>query len=111
MSDENGSYNVPFLIPGTSSVGVEKEAFNNRKPGEEFSVKALFSDGKNGEWMWVSVDSIEDGDISGSLENSPVDVRDVSRGDQVRVRAAEIGDWVYSRNGIDHGGFRRILFR
>lgn len=79
------------------------EAFLNRTPGDQFHVKALFTDGANGEWMWIEVGSIQGEYLIGSLQNSPVQVRHPARGDEVRVR--EIGDWCFSRDGNNYGGF------
>ena len=59
-------------------------AFARRAPGDTFSVKSAFSDGKQTEWMWIRVESIEpDGEggqrIKGTLASEPVYARNVAR--------------------------------
>jgi uncharacterized protein YegJ (DUF2314 family) len=60
--------------------------------------------------MWVEVASIDGDEIRGTLSNRPVNVRTVAEGDDVSVRAAEIGDWAYFRGENRHGGFSLALF-
>jgi len=81
------------------------QAFEAGLPNEGFAVKALFSDGEAGEWMWVAVSSINAEEIRGTLGNSPVNVLSVHEGDSVTVQASEIGDWVYSDGKQLVGGF------
>jgi uncharacterized protein YegJ (DUF2314 family) len=80
-------------------------AFQRRSPNQSFSVKALFTDGRHGEWMWVAVSSVDGEAIQGKLGNTPVDVRNVREGDPVTIRASEIGDWVYNAGERIVGGF------
>ncbi len=86
------------------------EAFRQRKPGDTFVVKSCFSDEAGGEWMWVEVASVEGDEIRGVLGNRPVNVHSVSEGDEVCVRASEIGDWAYIRGEKRFGGFSIALF-
>jgi len=80
-------------------------AFEHRCAEQSFSVKAHFIDGDSQEWMWVSVSSIVDGAINGSLGNAPVNVQNVREGDKVTLRASEIGDWVYNDGETLIGGY------
>jgi uncharacterized protein YegJ (DUF2314 family) len=85
------------------------KAFETRQPDQIFAVKALFTDKEQGEWMWVNVSSIGDGMIEGKLGNRPASVRNVHEGDQVTVRASEIGDWLYQEGKRLVGGFSLSL--
>jgi uncharacterized protein YegJ (DUF2314 family) len=71
------------------------QAFQRQHPNQSFSVKALFTDGDHGEWMWIVVSSINGEMIEGTLGNEPVEVKNIREGDRVKVRASEIGDWGY----------------
>jgi uncharacterized protein YegJ (DUF2314 family) len=84
-------------------------AFQNGKPNESFGVKAFFTDGKCGEWMWIAVSSIDGEAVRGNLGNTPVDVTGIKEGDPVTVQASEIGDWVYSDGKKLVGGFSLAL--
>jgi uncharacterized protein YegJ (DUF2314 family) len=81
------------------------QALNGRSPNQDFGVKAFFTDGEHGEWMWVAVSSIDGEAIQGKLGNAPVEVRDVHEGDTVTVQTSAIGDWIYSSGEQLVGGF------
>lgn len=81
------------------------QAFEKRQPSQTFAVKALFTDGEQGEWMWINISSIKDGTIEGRVENKPASVHNVREGDQVSVKASEIGDWAYQAGEKLVGGF------
>jgi uncharacterized protein YegJ (DUF2314 family) len=81
------------------------QAFQRRRPNQNFSVKALFTDGEHGEWMWVVVSAIKGEAIQGKLGNTPVEVRGLHVGDPVTIQASEIGDWVYGNGKEIVGGF------
>lgn len=85
------------------------DAFQKRTSGDRFLVKAPFTDGENGEWMWVEVTGIEGVHLVGTLQNSPLQVANIEIGDETRVLATEIGDWYYLQNGNGHGGFSQAL--
>src|SRR5207249_4234043 len=57
-------------------------AFANRTAADDFLVKALFKDGDNGEWMWLEVVSIQDGYLTGPLQNRPAQIRSLAIGDE-----------------------------
>jgi uncharacterized protein YegJ (DUF2314 family) len=84
-------------------------AFQHRQPEDTFLVKAPFTEGENGEWMWIEVASIHSGRVIGPLHSDPASLRNVVQGDQVEAREADIGDWYYVQNGTEHGGFSRAL--
>jgi len=81
------------------------QAFEKRQPSQTFAVKALFTDGEQGEWMWIDISSIKDGTIEGRVENKPASVHNVREGDRVSVKASEIGDWAYQAGEKLVGGF------
>jgi uncharacterized protein YegJ (DUF2314 family) len=80
-------------------------AFENRQPDESHLVKAPFGEGANVECMWVSVTALENDVIFGLLQNDPVNVPRVRKGDRVQIALADMNDWLtVSRDG-SKGGF------
>jgi len=84
-----------------------EEAFQNRRPGQRFAVKARFSDGKESEaeWMWVEITALSGDVVEGKLLNKPVHIVSVHEGDIVRVPASTLGDWMYNDGREPRGGF------
>ncbi|HEY8667167.1 MAG TPA: DUF2314 domain-containing protein [Tepidisphaeraceae bacterium] len=77
----------------------------SRKDDDEFLVKALFSEGDIREVMWVEVEKIENGTITGQLMDDPEDLKNLKEGDSVQVKEQEIQDWRYTDSFGDHGAF------
>jgi uncharacterized protein YegJ (DUF2314 family) len=80
-------------------------AFARREPETPFLIKAPFSDGDNRESMWLTVERIHEGTVTGRLQNEPVNVRGLERGQQVTVKLDIVEDWVYPEGGQLLGGF------
>jgi len=73
---------------------------------ERFIIKAEFSEGKKREYMWVTVDSIEDDTIYGVLINDPHELMNVYRGSDVVISHDRLNDWIFPGTGGDPvGGF------
>lgn len=82
------------------------EAFRSPRPGQvNFSVKLPVSDGKNTEFIWVAVVSIEEDEILGDLANQPAALRFMKEGDRVRGKLADLNDWAWIESGEMVGGF------
>ncbi|HYG75346.1 MAG TPA: DUF2314 domain-containing protein [Planctomycetota bacterium] len=80
-------------------------AFETRKSGQKFAIKAPFSDGEHTEYMWMSVSGIENDVIYGQLENDPVNVRGMKLGSRVKTTLPDLNDWIYSNGNEPVGGF------
>jgi uncharacterized protein YegJ (DUF2314 family) len=81
-------------------------AFRARKSADHvFAIKARFAEGEEEEFMWVSVQKIEDTSITGRLENSPAALKWFKEGDTVTVQLADLNDWIYAADGQSIGGF------
>jgi uncharacterized protein YegJ (DUF2314 family) len=72
---------------------------------EQFSVKAPISSDGITEFIWISVTAMENQMIYGTLANQPVALNGLASGDRVRVPVSTLCDWIYTRDGQDHGGF------
>lgn len=73
--------------------------------GEGFAVKTAFREGEDREFMWVLVDAIEGEHLAGRLDNDPVHITRFKAGARVRVKAANICDWLYVKDGAMVGNF------
>jgi uncharacterized protein YegJ (DUF2314 family) len=82
------------------------EAFSRNTDAEApFAVKARFADVGHEEFMWVSVQQIDDDVITGKLGNSPATLKHVKEGDIVTVCTADLNDWIYVSGDQQVGGF------
>ncbi len=73
--------------------------------GENFSVKAPVSDGRNTEFIWIEVAEIDGENIAGDLANDPVDLQFMKLGSRVRTSLDKLNDWAYIKDGELVGGF------
>jgi uncharacterized protein YegJ (DUF2314 family) len=82
-------------------------AFEGRDDEDDapFLVKAPFSHHDFTEFMWVKVTGIENNVIYGRLGNEPANIPRLHEGDRVRVKEAEVNDWMYVSQGKHVGGF------
>lgn len=69
-------------------------AFEERA-GENFSVKAPVTAGDNTEFIWISVEAVENDVIYGRLANEPIDLGSLKIDSQVRVAAEDLNDWAF----------------
>jgi uncharacterized protein YegJ (DUF2314 family) len=86
-------------------------AFENRRPHQAFSVKARLGNDQVAEFMWITVSGIENGWIYGRLDNDPIELRTLRCGDRVRVRIADINDWLIIDGQSVIGGFTIEVLR
>lgn len=76
----------------------------HQKAGENFSIKAPLTHGDNVEFIWISVNSIADGKITGELANDPMDLGPLKLGSIVTVPESTLNDWAYvDSSGEPHG--------
>lgn len=85
------------------------QAYHRRTPNDVFVVKAPIRQGNDCEWMWISLASITADELSGTIAHVPALLRGIAKGDPVRVRLADLGDWMYSIEGKLIGGFTEDL--
>lgn len=85
--------------------------FEERQPEQTFSVKARIGDDEAAEFMWISVTGLENGWIYGRLDNDPIELTSIRCGDRVRVRVADLNDWLYTDGDQMVGGFTIEVLR
>ena len=74
--------------------------------GEHLSIKAPFREGEITEWMWVDVFSWKGDTFEGTLDNDPEQVTSFKAGQKVRVKLAEVADFIHVRaDGSQSGGY------
>lgn len=88
-----------------------ESAFEERRPDQNFAVKARIGSNDNFEYMWLSVTGIENGFIYGKLDNDPVELTSIRCGDKVRVALRELNDWLFTDGERMHGGFTIEVLR
>jgi len=84
------------------------DAYRNRseEDSDRFIVKAEFREGKQCEYMWVTVSSIDDDGVRGTLMNDPHELLDIHRGAEVHFELDRLNDWIYPDRDEEHvGGF------
>lgn len=80
------------------------EAFNSGK-AQHCAVKAPVTVGPRTEFIWITVESIKDGLISGRLGNEPIDLGDLKLDSRVTVESDVVADWVFFQNEEPRGLF------
>jgi uncharacterized protein YegJ (DUF2314 family) len=80
-------------------------AFENRESGQLFSVKVPVRQGKQIEYMWLSVSALEHEMLYGRLDNEPVMMKQLHAGDRLLVLVRDLNDWLYTRGDTLAGGF------
>lgn len=71
---------------------------------EELTIKAMFTDGDQVEWMWVDVVAFKGDTFAGTLANVPRLVTTVRKGQKVQVKLADVGDYFHERPGAPRAG-------
>jgi uncharacterized protein YegJ (DUF2314 family) len=71
-------------------------AFEARKPDHTFAVKARIEEGDACEFMWILVERLEGEQISGKINNEPVQLKQVRLGDAWTVERGDVLDWLFT---------------
>jgi uncharacterized protein YegJ (DUF2314 family) len=89
-----------------STIGQFIYALQSPRAGQTlFAVKAKFIDGDDVEYMWLTDLRYENGDFLGVVNNEPSVVSNVRMGQEYRVSAYEIDDWMILDNEQIVGGY------
>jgi uncharacterized protein YegJ (DUF2314 family) len=90
------------IAKARAGVGTFLESFAKGEPGQ-YAVKAMITDGEEHEHFWLSDIAVQDGVVTGTIDNEPGIVTNVKIGQKWSVKAAEISDWMIIRDGRIHG--------
>lgn len=77
----------------------------DRDESRQFAVKAPVTVAGRTEFMWIATTAIENGVLYGTLDNQPVSLPGLRRGDRVRVAVFKLNDWLYTQDDRSFGGF------
>lgn len=90
-----------------------KKSFRNMGTKHNYvhAVKVRFdSETGNHEWMWVSLDKWKGRTVEGFLENEPIHLKKLKKGNRINMSDRDIFDWVIVADGtILDGGFTEAL--
>jgi uncharacterized protein YegJ (DUF2314 family) len=75
------------------------------KTQTRFSLKAEFVEGKVHEYMWLKDVRPEGFDFTGTLANTPVQLKKLHHGQRVRVKSVAVTDWMFVDGGGLVGGY------
>jgi uncharacterized protein YegJ (DUF2314 family) len=97
-----------------ADLGKLQRRFANGIPlDERLTVKAKFAtDDGQVEWMWVDVVSFKRNAIVGTLANEPEVVTTLKEGSNVKVKLADVGDYLHEKkDGSRDGGYSIELMK
>ncbi len=80
------------------------EAFTSGN-AKHCAVKAPITVGSRTEFIWITVESITDGLISGRLGNEPIDLGDLKLDSKVTIDTGVVADWVFFQDEQPTGLF------
>lgn len=76
------------------------------KPNERFAIKGRFSTSVGPEYLWVKNPVYKDNQFDGVLDQAPIAVPKLAKGDTVHVKRTDVVDWMYKdSDGAMHGGY------
>jgi uncharacterized protein YegJ (DUF2314 family) len=55
--------------------------------------------------MWLTVEALEGEQVRGRLDNDPVGLKQVRRGDRLTAAPADVTDWLFTEGSELHGAF------
>lgn len=85
-----------------------------QNPGQNqtyFSVKAKIVDGEHSEHIWLYDVSYDSNQFLGKIGNNPLNVKNVSLGDEIALIPSEISDWMIVENNRLIGGYTLRVLR
>ena len=85
-----------------------------QNPGQNqtyFSVKAKIVDGDHSEHIWLYDVSYDGNQFLGKIGNNPLNVKNVSLGDEIELIPSEISDWMIVEDNKLVGGYTLRVLR
>ncbi len=76
-----------------------------------FAIKARFEENKNVEHLWLNFVTYNGKEFSGSVANTPREIKSVTFGKEVHVKPDSISDWMVIDNGVLVGGYTLRVLR
>jgi uncharacterized protein YegJ (DUF2314 family) len=85
-----------------------------QNPGQNqtyFSIKAKIVDGEHSEHMWLYDVGFDGNQFQGKIGNNPLNVKNVSLGDDLVLGPSEISDWMIVEDNTLVGGYTIRVIR
>lgn len=103
---------VKAIQTARSTVDQFAAAVSAPKAGQEsFACKKPFTEGDTVEHMWITDVSFDGARFRGTVNNEPVEVKNVKLGQKTEVPRNEVSDWMYLENGKLVGGYTLRVLR
>lgn len=107
----DGGYNVDEMDAAIARARREVDSFIeelNNPTGYDHAVKAPIEDNGEVEHFWLSDVVYKDGVFTGTINNDPGIVTNVTFGQSWSVKRDEISDWMFTRDEKIHGNYTMI---
>ena len=75
------------------------------KPGTRFAVKGTFKTESGNEYLWVKDPVLTGSVFTGTLDQVPMALPNVAKGDSIRVNQVDVVDWLIHDSSGDQGEF------
>ncbi len=92
---------------------VFQKAFENKNTNySDFYIKQRFdTPNGNGEHIWIGDIQMKNGRYFGTVQNVPVEVKDIKLGDSIEISLDRLSDWSYRDKNIVKGGYTIKVLR
>lgn len=103
-----GGYDEAEMASATERAISEVDSFiADLKSGqsENYAVKAPIEDGGETEHFWLTGVTFANGKFTGTINNEPGMVSNVTMGQQYSLGRTEISDWMFMRDGKMYGNY------
>lgn len=103
-----GGYDEAAMAAATERAITEVDTFiADLKSGrsENYAVKAPIEDDGATEHFWLTGVTFADNKFTGTINNEPGMVSNVTMGQQYTIGKTEISDWMFMRDGKMHGNY------
>ncbi|TWT94795.1 hypothetical protein Pla108_36450 [Botrimarina colliarenosi] len=103
-----GGYDEAEMASATDRAISEVDAFISdliSERSEHYAVKAPIEDGGVTEHFWLTGVSFSNNRFTGTIDNEPGIVSNVTMGQQYSLGKTEISDWMFIRDGKMHGNY------
>lgn len=76
------------------------------KPGQRFAVRGRFMTANGPEFLWVREPRLDKETLVGILDERPIALQTLKKGDEAKVKLADVADWlILDPDGTVHGRY------
>jgi uncharacterized protein YegJ (DUF2314 family) len=112
VDSDDREMEVAIALAKSSLDRFDSALFSNDSNFHSFALKVRFPYGENnGEHIWLSGISKNNGVYTGIVNNVPEYVSNIKLNDTIQINKKDISDWMYLKKNILQGGFTMKLIR